>query len=201
MVKQGRIEAEAAQLGAGFLGGDSKFTIGLIWFLVVLTAYFWATYTYNLIAFGGKGVRESNAERYGLDKQELPKNKEAYAWSHGFSAALWGSLAITGGLRAYYLQKHMARKSYDATLWGLLVASLSLLAAAVIRLGLYLNCEDQEACDNTRIIPIYFLQMSVILLGIAVLFVPAYMAHENRSRAQDAARWASFIYGLSLIHI
>ena len=29
MVKQGRVEAEAAQLGAGFLGGDSKPVVGV----------------------------------------------------------------------------------------------------------------------------------------------------------------------------
>ena len=54
MVKQGRVEAEAAQLGAGFLGGDSKFIVGvfIICGLVTLVMGFSA---FVSMASGGEG--------------------------------------------------------------------------------------------------------------------------------------------------
>ena len=54
MVKQGRVEADAAQLGAGFLGGDSKFMICL-WVIFGFMALFYGSSGFYYLATDGDG--------------------------------------------------------------------------------------------------------------------------------------------------
>ena len=133
MLQYGKEDAEAALLGAGYLGGNGRVMV-FIWALLGFICVERSAEAYDMFRTGDYQHKYEG----GMTEEDYRRCRTTRFVMTVIYAFQWTSLAPIFLLRAYFLHSMRARKAFNVTVWAFGIEAFVLLAMG-IAVSLYMR--------------------------------------------------------------